>query len=279
MAQKIVPKQDIVKSNALVEACYSPGSAWRMRIILACLMQVKSKDELSTEREFIVTANALADLTGKTAVNNYRELEKAATELMSMSIKIKNTPEGEKIQGWSKKLISILGECAYYTQQGHIKLKFYSGIIPYISSLKGSFTQYNAQYVMHMKSGYGIRLYELCMQWLGDEREFAIEDFKEIMGLENKYKSIKDLKKDVIFKALDDINTYSDIRVEFGQRKTGRIVTHLQFMIVKKRPEKVKLLPHREWIEKNQKARAGEDWPQAIKRTNTEYLKYKKTGE
>jgi plasmid replication initiation protein len=250
-----------------------------MRVLLACLMQVKGKDELDSKQNFIVTANALSELTGIVAGDNYGELKKAAHELSRMVITVKNTPEGMLLDPWDEAHINVTSSCRYYKNEGKVSLRFNDEIVPYISSLKTRFTQYQARFVMPMKSSYGIRLYELCLQWLGDEREFTVDDFKRIFGLEKKYPRLEQLKRRVIQPALDDINTYSDIRVEFGQRKTGRIVSHLQFMIVKKRPEKVKLLPHREWIEKNQKARAGEDWNQAIKRTNTEYLKYKKTGE
>ena len=34
---------------------------------------------------------------------------------------------------------------------------------------------------MPMRSTYGIRLYELCLQWLGDEREFEVDEFREII--------------------------------------------------------------------------------------------------
>jgi len=268
-------KHDIVKSNALIEACYSPGSVYKVRVLLACLMQIKAKDELKQSKNFVVTANALADLTGIQAGDNYQELKKAAKELSNMVITVQNTPENFLIDPWDEMDINVTSSCRYYKNEGKVSLRFSEEILPYISSLKSRFTQYQAQYVMPMKSSYGIRLYELCLQWLGDEREFRVNDFKKMFGLENKYDRIEVLKRRVIQPALDDINTYSDIRVEFGQRKSGRRVTHFQFKIIEKRKPIEKLLAHREWIEKNKKAWSGESWDEALTRTKKEYLKYK----
>ncbi len=128
---------------------------------------------------------------------------------------------------------------------------------------------------MPMRSGYGIRLYELCLQWLGEEREFEVEEFRQLFKLEDKYKSPYEIKRRIIYPALNNINTHSDIRVTFGQRKAGCRVSHFQFMIVKP-AAKEKPLSHREWIDKHKMARTGESWEQAIKRTKSEHNNYKK---
>lgn len=263
--------QDIVKSNALIEAVYNPGSVYQMRLLMAALMQVKAKETLDYKHRYYITANALADLTGTKAVDNYKDLKKAAKDLMNTTVTIKDNPNGEKLG--RTLLINLVSSCEYLDNEGRVGLRFTEEILPYVSELKKRFTKYQAKYVMPMRSSYGIRLYELCLQWMGEEREFEVEEFKRLFGLENKYKSIKDLKLRVIEPALNDINTYSDIRVKFGQRKAGRNVSHFQFMIVKS-AKKEKPLGIRNWITKNQKARPGESWDDAIKRLRNEHSEY-----
>ena len=94
--------------------------------------------------------------------------------------------------------MNIVSHCDYIEDEGRVELVFTPSIIPYISSLKTRFTKYQAKYVMPMRSGYGIRLYELCLQWLGDEREFEVDEFKELLGLGNQYPRLADLKRRVI---------------------------------------------------------------------------------
>ncbi len=267
-------EQDIVKSNALIEASYSPGSVYKMRVLLACLMQIKAKEKLSHKKNFVVTANALADLTGSKAKNNYEELKSAAQGLRGMYITVMERPNGEQGEP-IKAEINVTGSCRYYEREGRVSLRFNAEILPYISDLKNRFTKYQAKYVMPMKSSYGIRLYELCLQWLGEEREFSVEEFRAMFGLDNKYSHVFELKRNVIDPALKDINTYSDIRVKFGQRKAGRCVSHFQFMIVKPQP-KVKALGIRDWITKYKMAKPGESWETAISRLKSNHTKYKK---
>lgn len=76
-----------------------------------------------------------------------------------------------------------------------------------------------------------------------------------------------------------DINEFSDIVVEFGQRKRGRVITHFQFKIAKKRGKEIQeRLPingkpkiyTREDLEKDSSlARPGETYEQALRRLNT----------
>mgnify|MGYP000169496635 CR=1 FL=1 len=265
-------KKDVVKSNALIEACYNPGNIYQMRVLLAAMMQIKAADEhFDHTRNFVITANALAELTGIQAGKNYRELRKAAKELRAMCITVKEKPNGD-IGAPDETDINVTSSCRYYKTEGKISLRFGPEIIPYLSALRKKFTQYQAKYVLPMRSGYGIRLYELCLQWLGNEREFEVEEFKQMLGVHDKYPVIADLRKRVIDPALKDINTHSDIRVTFGQRKAGRKITHFQFMIVKSAQKSEPKKPSfDEYVELN--ARPGEDWKQAKQRLSPEYRK------
>lgn len=271
-------KNDIVKSNALIEAVYRPGNVYQMRLLMAALMQVKSKTEIDFRTRYCVSANALADMTGAKAKNNYQELKSAADTLMSVTVTVFDDAQGKPLKKYKK--INLVSSCEYEDGAGTVGLRFTEEIVPYISSLKTRFTQYQARYVMPMTSGYSIRLYELCLQWLGNEREFTVEEFRRILDLKDKYDRLERLKAKVITPAIKEINKYSDIHVTFGQRKSGRRVTHFQFKIAKKQGEEVQeALPLKKESKKiytkadldkdNALARAGETYEQALKRLNS----------
>ena len=262
-------KNDIVKSNALIEAVYNPGSVYQMRLLMAALMQVKAKEKLDYRKRYYISANALADMTGSAAKNNYAELKKAAKDLMATTVHISEDAQGNPLDRTLS--INLVSSCEYANGEGQVGLRFTEEITPYVSDLRKRFTQYQAKYVMPMRSSYGIRLYELCLQWLGDEREFEVEEFKRMFGLEKKYARLDKLKDKVIKPALDDINTHSDIHVRFGQRKAGRKVTHFQFMITRKTQHKK--LSFDRYVKDN--ARAGESWEAAKKRLRSAYEEHK----
>ena len=85
---------------------------------------------------------------------------------------------------------------------------------------------------MKMRSGYGIRLYEQCLRWgFREEWEVTVGEFREMMGLQDQYSTIDNLKRRVVEPAMRDVNEFTEFRVRFGQRKVGRTITHFQFAI------------------------------------------------
>lgn len=228
-------RRDIVKSNALVEACYRPKSLNQMRLLLAALTHVSAKQELTHETEFTVTAGALSDMTGANLQASYRALARAADDLMEMIVTIDVLPNGKSGRPY-KRRINVVSACDYIKDNGCVVLNFTSHIIPYISELSSHFTAYKTQIMMNLKSAYGIRLYELCLQWIpfGPEREIEVETFRRIFQVGGKLKHVYDLKRKVVFPAIQDVNEHTDLNIRFGQVKRGRVITHFQFVITKK---------------------------------------------
>jgi plasmid replication initiation protein len=168
----------------------------------------------------------------------------------------------------------------YLADEGKLSLCFSKKMLPYLSELKGQFTRYELKHIGNMTSGYGIRLYELLMQWRSTgKREIEIDWLKKQFEISDKYQSIKDLKKYVIDPAVKDINTHSNYQVNWTQRKTGRQVTHLTFTFAEKQPltpekPKTAVKPKEKMIlgvavsEIDRLARAGESYEQAAARIN-----------
>ncbi len=164
---------------------------------------------------------------------------------------------------------------SYIDGAGAIQLQFSGVVVPYITKLEAEFTSYRLEKIANMSSAYGIRLYELLMQWGSvGRREIELEWLRKALMVESEYKAIKDFKKWVIDVALSQINEHSDLTVSYDQRKTGRNVTHLIFTFSpKEEPKSKKAKPKkrteplpcsREYIEKH--ALPGETWEQAERR-------------
>ena len=254
---------DVVKSNALIEAAYKPMSLWEMRLLLACLVQIRSADKLDHKQVFSVSAARLAEVSETAVDASYTKLREAAKHLTQMQIMVDLMPDGTP-RSQRNRVINVVSQCDYIPVEGRVELMFSPPILPYISDLKSRFTKFQAKWVMRFRSSYAFRIYELCVQWLDNEREFELSEFKRIMGIEGRYRRIDVLKAKVIEPALRDINKYSDIRISFGQRKQGRTVTHLQFMFEKLTPEELAERQYRLQLEeavKQEKRRATKNPP------------------
>jgi len=276
MTNKKLPACTVYKSNALIGARYRLGMN-EMRLILSCIGQVNSTEELMVTTKFEVSAKEFAMRFNLPEESTYSDLKDAAKTLFSRSLTIYNPDPDEP--GLNKIETRWISSIAYIPAQGRLVLRFALDILPYLGGLKGRFTGYELEHITNMKSTYGIRLYELLMQWRSTgRREIAIDWLKEQFELDNDYDRIFDLKKRVIDPAVKDINNHSNYNVNWVQRKTGRAVTHLTFFFSEKQPENGK--PKRDQaqkekhifgvpvseIEKN--ARPGETSEQAAARIN-----------
>ena len=223
----------VYKSNALVEAAYRL-SVQEQRILLACISQVRRDETVTDEVLYSVRAADLAKMSGTAVEAAYSELKAAALRLKRREVRLTQEPNGKgkkpkiMITGWVQTIFYIEGE-------GRVELRFTKDMLPYLTELTRQFTKYALDDVARMDSAYGIRLYELLMQWDSQgQREIEIEQLREWLQLEGRYPSIKDFKKWVLEPAVAQINEHSPLQASWTQRKTGRRVTHLAFTFAPK---------------------------------------------
>ena len=73
------------------------------------------------------------------------------------------------------------------------------------------------------------------MQYLSiGKRSIELAWLRKTLSIEGEYTVLADFKKRVIDLSVSQINTHSDIQVSYTQRKTGRVITHLDFTILDK---------------------------------------------
>ncbi len=269
----------VVKSNKVVEASYMLTLA-EQRVLLACIAQIDSKAVLTENYRFEITASGVADLAGlENLTNAYRDLKKAAEKLYERSVIIEDPdPDNPQITQRKTRWISSID---YVPGEGKLVLSFSVGIIPYLSQLSREFTKYKLKHVARFESVYSIRLYELLVQWSSaGEREIEVEWLKRQFQVAEKYDRVVDLKKRVIDPAVEEINQHSNLWVKYGQRKSGRQITHFQFQFGLK--DKPQVLERKQITEEdiNRQARPGETRAAVIARlTGTSLSEMAKPGE
>jgi plasmid replication initiation protein len=255
----------VAKSNKVIESSYRL-TLNEQRFVLACIAKIKKGRAVSVEDRFEVSAAEFATVFDMTVDQAYRELQEVAERLYARSVTIQNPdPNDPRITHMKTRWISSI---AYIPQHGALVLRFAKDIIPFISLLEGSFKPYLLESVAGMSSIYGIRFYELLMQWESKgEREIALDELKRMLELEGQYAAIKDFKLRVLEPAMRDINEHSDLEASYTQRKAGRVVTHLIFKFqpkAGKRDKKAVVKITKAEIERQ--ARPGESYAEAAAR-------------
>ncbi|NKN34711.1 replication initiation protein [Marichromatium bheemlicum] len=217
----------VYKANALVEASYRL-SLYEQRIILACIAQVRRDCPLTDQQLYTVSVQQIADMAGITAARAYQYLKTASERLYRREVTLREPPNGQS--GGRVRLTRWVQTVEYRETEGMIALRFGTDMVPYLSQLTEQFTRYALVDVAKMTSAHAIRLYELLCQWRNSgERVVAVDWLRQALQLEERYGSIRDLKRWVIEPAAAQINEHSPLWVKWDQRKTGRRVTHLVF--------------------------------------------------
>ena len=228
-------KELIVKSNHVIEASYRL-TLQEQRVVLMCIAQIKKGHKVDSTTPFVITASDFSDMFSVSLTGAYSELKTVADRLFERAITVyQPDPDEPKLEFTKTRWITAID---YIPSAGKVRVYFSHKLIPYISMLEGGFTRYNMEYIAKMNSVYGIRFYELMKSWLfGEPRKtktVEIDEIKELLALKDEkgnyqYPSIKDFKLRVLDKAMEDINTHSDLNASYEDNKTGRKITHFTF--------------------------------------------------
>lgn len=97
---------------------------------------------------------------------------------------------------------------------------------------------------------YSIRLYELLAQWRSVGKiEYDLKEFRLKLGIDpTEYTHISNFKKRVLDHAIKQINTYTDLSVEYEQIKKGRVITKLAFKFKQKKIKQAQIASERSQI-------------------------------
>ncbi|HHH2006443.1 TPA: replication initiation protein, partial [Yersinia enterocolitica] len=128
----------------------------------------------------------------------------------------------------------------YQSGEAKVKITFSDAIMPYLTQLKGQFTRVVVKNVSSLSSAYSIRIYELLQQFRSTgDRMIAIDDFRSMLGLEDKYPDFKILNRSLLKPAIKELNEKSDLSVTVDTVKQGRKVVALHFRFREDRQIKI----------------------------------------
>lgn len=216
----------IRKDNRIITACYKL-TLNEQRLLLTAIAKIPFDraipDEIEiTAQEFL---NVFPDIGHK---NVHNELQNAVNRLYEKSIIIEE-PVKKKRFRW------ISSTTTYQKGEGRISFTFSKEIIVYLQQLKKQFTKYKLGDVSDLKSVYSIRLYEMIIQFQNTSIILiSLNDFKDRLGILEKYFVYKDLRKWVIQPAINELNQKSLFNITFKGVREGRAIKNLEFFFSKK---------------------------------------------
>lgn len=218
----------VVKSNTLIRNVRSLRydlSVSEQKLLIYLVSKLCAEDKDFKKVKFSIAE--FCDVCGiQKSGREYERVKNSIKQLRDKSYWIKNENE-EFLFAWI--------DTAKIVKYEQIELILSEALRPYLLELRKNFTSYQLINVLCLKSKYSIRLYEIFKSylWIG-KWDVQIDEFREMIYLNDKYKLFKELKRNVIEPSIAEINKYTDLTIEYETVKIGRNIERLVFNIIEK---------------------------------------------
>jgi plasmid replication initiation protein len=221
----------VKKSNSAISSRVKGYSLNQMKIMNLAISELTehttANDILSFQAVDLLKAIGLGE-------NNHTELRKATLDMIR-GIEI---PESDG----SFTQVPVFKRFKYH-KGGAVEIQFDADVLPLLVQAKTEYTKYYFQNIQRLKSGYSIKIYELCKQYQNTKqgyRDLTINDLKNYLDIpKTKYKLFGHFKSRVIEPQLKEINDKTDLVITLGEPiKSGRRITGVRFYISVKNKEK-----------------------------------------
>lgn len=231
------------------------------RVLCLALVSVDTKKPLEPGKIFKVTAETYSSITKVKPSVAYRQLKEGADLLNNSKLSLSSDdiaalakelglPDSMK-KSFERLDMGITDYCAYSQNEGFVVLKFTNTIHPYISNLIGGENKFTTQLLtsaMRLSGQYSWALYQLVRKNYSrfkSKNHFSIHlnELKDELiaylideegNIEYKYPDFPIFKREVINKAIKEINEKTEINLLscLVESKEGRKVSVLRFEFI-----------------------------------------------
>jgi len=218
----------VKQSHDLNMANYHLGTL-AMDILYLFLTEISNED--SDFNIYVVSFSDLERKMGKKI--DRRNIKKALYELRKSEIEI---IEGEDYF-YSSWFSAISYSCSLNLYSFEISSMLKSRLINLKDNQLFSLTDFNQ--LVRIRSSYGKRIFSILSQFEDYNGngwyKISVDRLKEILNVKNKYKTYSNFKRKVITVSINQINKYTDMKIEeLIEIKKGRSVSMLHFKFNKK---------------------------------------------
>lgn len=182
--------------------------------------------ELLTAREHKINTRVLSEMIGFDSKNE-AYLKASLKGLMETVVEF-DVMEDDGEQSWEAMVLlpyaKIKGGVCTYRYERSLAEKLYHPEV---------YSKINLSVIRELRSSHSLVLYENCHRYLGTGQTavWELDVFRKLMGVEDRYKEFKFLKRDVIGPAMEELNKVSNIQVALITIRRGREVTGIQFTV------------------------------------------------
>lgn len=222
----------VCKSNELIQKGRYNLSTTQQKIVLYAISKIKKNDDPRTLYELSI--DELCSVCGfNISGGSYYQNLKQDMRRLAIPVWIQYPDKSEWLVSWFQ-------DVGIVPLSGTVYVRFHEKIWDFLFDLKERYTQYHLSEVLVFRNKYAIRLFEILRSHftqseldtgIDKEIDISISHLREQLCI-TAYPEWKEFNRNVIKKAVDEINEYSEqMKVEYITRKTGRFITDVTFIV------------------------------------------------
>ena len=231
----------VSKANDLVKAHYKM-TVVEHRLFNLALSKIRANNiTLENNLPIIISAHEYSGLFSETIDAGYKALRSAVDTLFERQFTLEREISNTKKHVRTYRFIQMKG---YLEGEARIEIQFANDVLPFVSELANKFTQIDLQHTVDLSSQYANRLYELLkeVQNYREQKIFLeLEDLRSRFSIKNKYKTMSNLKDNVLDLAVNQINNSKvcDIYdLQYSNKKSGKKIIGFEFTYKIRKPLK-----------------------------------------
>ncbi|GAA9998118.1 hypothetical protein VN1064_14610 [Helicobacter pylori] len=235
----------ITQDNQFIYAKYGDTTANELKFFYYVISKLNSISDKSFELHEVPVSEILGEVLSHESEDNYtyiknlcRSLSKRILEDESLVFDPVTKKEEELFE-----VMAIFKRIQYLKRKALICYQLNDCLKPYLLGLRNNFTQIPLQHILPIRSGYAIRIYQILLSELKQNRnevDLHLINLQDILCVPKSYYKWKDFKNNVLEPSIKEINATTDIVASYRTKKERQKITQIVFEICYKDLQKRK---------------------------------------
>lgn len=217
--------------NDMVEASFL-ATEIEMKMLIALSAQLDKND---TDEYILISAHDLGKLMKLNPKNAYRDLRQITSKMFDRRIVFKSLERLANNKPKKEEVFHIFNRLTYDNEHAAIGFKFSEAVEPLLMQVKSAYVQVPIKIAMTLKGQFTNRVLMNIIKWEKlSPHIVALADLREQWQVGTKYKNNSEFIRSAITYSIKQINQFTKYHVEAIPVKTGRAITHINFVITQK---------------------------------------------
>ncbi len=235
----------ITQDNRFIYAKYGDTTANELKFFYYVISKLNSISDKDFQLHEVPISEILVEVLSHESEDNYtyiknlcRSLSKRILEDESLVYDPVTKKEEEMFE-----VMAIFKRIQYLKRKAVICYQLNDCLKPYLLGLSKNFTQIPLQHILPIRSGYAIRIYQMLLSELKQNRnevDLYLINLQDVLCVPKSFYKWKDFKNNVLEPSLKEINATTDIVASYRTKKERQKITQIVFEICYKDLQKRK---------------------------------------